>query len=238
MNALKTEEKQVLLLCIGNAGRADDGLGWLFADRVNQQFGEAFTVEYRYQLQVEDAELVSRFQEVYFVDATETFYDAGFSLERCIPAETYFYSSHLQSPEAILYLCANLFDKRPTAWLLSISGVDWMLGNAMSAEAFSNFESAWKSWCRLFFRKALAKSYFHNMNYRAIVTPALLLLLNSRATAHSGHGHTDGESLLHYLAEPIHLVVLLTAVIILALLGHRFIVHKEAVEPEYNKKDA
>ena len=54
-----------LLIGIGNSGRQDDGLGWAFLDAVCSQPDLKAQCEYRYQLQIEDAELVSRFERVH-----------------------------------------------------------------------------------------------------------------------------------------------------------------------------
>ncbi|PSR08953.1 MAG: Ni/Fe hydrogenase, partial [Bacteroidetes bacterium] len=63
-----------LLLGIGNSGRADDGLGWAFAEAFSDQ-ADLFEVELRYQLQIEDALLISTYQRVVIVDASVTVYD-------------------------------------------------------------------------------------------------------------------------------------------------------------------
>ena len=58
-----------LLVGIGNSGRQDDGLGWAFLDRIEQDALFDGRIEYRYQLQVEDAALVRDAARIVFVDA-------------------------------------------------------------------------------------------------------------------------------------------------------------------------
>jgi len=56
---------------------------------------------------------------------------------------------------------------------------------------------------------------------RAIFEAAVLLWAAApaaTAAAHPGHGSTDAGSLLHYLAEPAHLLVALAALATAALL--------------------
>jgi Ni,Fe-hydrogenase maturation factor len=60
---------RTLLIGIGNSGRADDGLGWAFLDEVEKTLPKNYDLEYRYQLQVEDAELISHYNTVFFIDA-------------------------------------------------------------------------------------------------------------------------------------------------------------------------
>ena len=55
MNESGTDRK-TLLIGIGNSGRSDDALGWKFVDEF-VEYGHLFDLEYRYQLQIEDAEL-------------------------------------------------------------------------------------------------------------------------------------------------------------------------------------
>ena len=71
MNDSKTEKSGILIIGIGNSGRNDDGLGWKFVDIASQTMRGYFDVEYRYQLQIEDAELVSKYNKVIFADATQ-----------------------------------------------------------------------------------------------------------------------------------------------------------------------
>jgi Ni,Fe-hydrogenase maturation factor len=73
------KDKDIIVLGIGNTGRQDDGLGWLFLDRLKEAGFEG-AMEYRYQLQVEDAELISRYSQVIFVDASKTDLSNGFFL--------------------------------------------------------------------------------------------------------------------------------------------------------------
>lgn len=49
----------------------------------------------------------------------------------------------------------------------------------------------------------------------------LVAVLPTAAFAHDGHGTSSGSSLIHYLAEPAHLIPLLTVVAIGWLLAKR-----------------
>ena len=75
MNELNPDHKTILI-GIGNDGRGDDALGWLFAD----QFADnsALEVAYRYQLQIEDAALIGQYDCVVFVDASLPTIETGF----------------------------------------------------------------------------------------------------------------------------------------------------------------
>lgn len=127
MKNLKTEPQKILLLAIGNCGRGDDGLGWNFADDILKKYASLFDVEYRYQLQVEDAELVSRYQTVIFADASHNKLEKGFEWKPCKAAGHFYYSSHMQSPETILFLTNKLYNKSPLAFTFAIEGSYWKL---------------------------------------------------------------------------------------------------------------
>lgn len=135
-------ESRCLVFCIGNNGRRDDGLGWAFADRLMNDPPPGTDIEYRYQLQVEDAWLLAKYSRVFFVDASQEKLAEGFTLKPCRPAAQYFFSSHHQSPETLLYLAAELYQARPEAFTLAIAGTDWGLGTGLSAVATVHLEKA------------------------------------------------------------------------------------------------
>jgi len=142
MKKLKTDSNKILLIGIGNCSRGDDGLGWKFADYIQEKVICLFDIEYRYQLQVEDAELISRYDTIIFADASHFRLKNGFELKPCKATEHYFYSSHMQSPETILFLTKCLYGKSPKAFTMAISGAEWELKNSIDSEAQKNLQSA------------------------------------------------------------------------------------------------
>ena len=129
---------ETLLVAIGNSGRGDDGLGWAFADRVRQEAGFRGPIEYRYQLQVEDAALISRVPSVVFVDACAERLAGGFEWRACQPARHFEFSTHELEPGTVLKLCRDLYGTQPTAWVLAIEGARWALGAGLSPSAERN----------------------------------------------------------------------------------------------------
>ena len=126
---------EILLFGIGNSGRRDDGLGWAFLDRVREETAFSGRVEYRYQLQVEDAALVSRAARVVFVDACEGDMPDGFQWQSCEPSREFGFTSHALEPRAVLHLCHELFGETPRAHLLTIRGACWELRTGLSPDA-------------------------------------------------------------------------------------------------------
>jgi len=131
-----------LLIGIGNSGRSDDGLGWAFVDRIKGEAGFKGEIEYRYQLQVEDAELISRAEHVIFVDSYRGELSDGFRFKPCSASPDSEFTSHVLPPGAILHLCRELYGESPRADLLLIQGSSWELHNGLSAEANNRLNRA------------------------------------------------------------------------------------------------
>ncbi len=139
---MKKSDK-IIILGIGNNGRQDDGLGWSFLDFLDEQ-NTNIDLEYRYQLQIEDAELISNYDTVIFVDATKEETEEGFYLEPCRPSEKYSFSTHSLEPETIMYLSYKLYDHKPDASIFGIQGYDWELMIGLSEKGTINLNKAKK----------------------------------------------------------------------------------------------
>jgi hydrogenase maturation protease len=132
----------ILLLGIGNNCRGDDGLGWKFIELVESMGFDFIDHEFRYQLQVEDAALIADYDVVVFVDATYERLSDGFEVRPCIASENAAFTTHAQSPEAILKLTNNLYKKFPKAYILAICGEEWGLETTLSQVAEGNLQAA------------------------------------------------------------------------------------------------
>jgi hydrogenase maturation protease len=154
---LKTDQK-ILLIGIGNNCRGDDGLGWKFIELVESMGLDFISHEYRYQLQVEDAALISEYEVVYFVDASYEKMDKGFELRPCIAFDEEQVSSHAQSPGAILRLANDLYQKFPEAWILAIGGESWEIQTSLSETAERNLVEATSFFAELFFETEVAET--------------------------------------------------------------------------------
>jgi len=141
------KEGNILLIGIGNSGRQDDGLGWAFLDSLGPELPSNIDVEYRYQLQIEDAELISHYQKVYFIDAYKKLTPEGFFVTECFPKETHSFSSHALPPETILFLAKNVYNKNPESFILGISGESYQLEIGLTETANSNLNKAVSHFC-------------------------------------------------------------------------------------------
>lgn len=132
---------QTLFIGIGNSARQDDGLGWAFVEQIEECFPEV-DVQYKFQLNIEDAELISKYDKVYFVDAFRGNLTSGFFCQICQPLPSAEFSTHLLSPASVLYLCQELYQKIPQAWVIGIKGYTWELEEGLSPDASLNLSIA------------------------------------------------------------------------------------------------
>lgn len=139
--------EKILVIGIGNIGRADDGLGWAFLDKIADD--ERFDIQYRYQLQVEDAELISNYKRVWFIDASHDVYPEGYKSGVVKPEAQFSYTSHALPPSAIVQLCHEIYGAFPSTFLLGISGKEWGLRNGMSEIAKVRLEKAFEHFIQL-----------------------------------------------------------------------------------------
>lgn len=137
--------KKNLLFGIGNEGRQDDGLGWAFLDQLPSSIKEHYDIEYRYQLQVEDAELIGNYQKVYFIDADVRNFEKGYYLGRTEAKDQGSYTSHELSSGSIVSLCNNMYEAFPDCYNLSISGYSFELAIGMTEKAMKNLQNLMKN---------------------------------------------------------------------------------------------
>jgi hydrogenase maturation protease len=133
---------ETILFGIGNSGRSDDGLGWAFLDRIQQESEFRGRIEYRYQLQVEDAALISRAERVIFVDSYKGELPGGIQWKPCKPSKDFEFTTHVLPPRAVMYICEDLYRNPPRANVLMIQGSSWDLRIGMSPEAELHLDKA------------------------------------------------------------------------------------------------
>ena len=128
-----------LIYGIGNVGRRDDGLGWAFVDRLEERQPPPRAVLHRnYQLNFEDAHLISEFARVLFVDATKELAVSSFSLTRPEPMLDFSFTSHAISVPSILATAKQCFGYLPEVYLLAIRGYEWELQMGLTEPAEQN----------------------------------------------------------------------------------------------------
>ena len=139
---------RILVYGYGNPGREDDGLGIALVNKLeewaldNQLTGISF--DNNYQLNIEDAEVISNHDLVIFADASEEDID-DFCFSVVDGTAKLAFTTHAASPGYILKLCQELFQKEPLVLLLHIKGYKWAFQEGLSAKAELNLEGAFSS---------------------------------------------------------------------------------------------
>lgn len=134
---------KMLIYGYGNPGRLDDGLGPAFAERMQALDLAGVMVESNYQLNIEDADTISSYDCVVFVDASV---DAAppFSFEPLERREAMVgFSSHSITAESLLGLADQLFSATPEAYMLGIRGYEFNdFGERLSNQALLNLRES------------------------------------------------------------------------------------------------
>jgi hydrogenase maturation protease len=133
----------ILVIGYGNPGRLDDGLGPAFAEKIQTLELPGVTVESNYQLNIEDAELMSHYDTVVFadasVDAEEPF---EFNALKANPPMVGF-SSHSITAESLAGLAKALFGANPRSFSMAIRGYEFdAFGEQLSSRAEHNLAKA------------------------------------------------------------------------------------------------
>lgn len=140
------DPRRILIYAYGNPGRQDDGLGNRFVEEMEEWISEQkitnVVLESNYQLNIEDADLISDKDLVIFVDASVEDID-GIDFARIEPSEARSeFTTHAASPAFVLALCHKLYNKHPDTYLLQIRGYEWEFKEVLSDRAKRNLRKA------------------------------------------------------------------------------------------------
>ncbi len=139
---------KILIYGYGNPSRQDDAMGVLFTDKMEvwakEQKLSNISFETNYQLNIEDANEISEFDIVYFVDASmEPIDDFSITKVESDNAQIEF-TMHAISPGVVLDLCNQIYGKIPETYLIHIKGYEWELefDKSLSPKAAENLQKA------------------------------------------------------------------------------------------------
>lgn len=131
----------ILLYGIGNPGRRDDGLGVELARRAGTLNLDNLDCDSDYQLNIEDAETISHYDVVVFVDAAFDL-DNPFEFKEIEPARKAAFTTHELGPEGVLALCLELFAASPKAFVLAVRGYRFEAREGITRKAEKNLNLA------------------------------------------------------------------------------------------------
>ena len=138
-------DERVLVLCWGNPGRLDEGLGPCLADRLRALDIPGVKVESTVQLQAEHAEQIGVADLVVFVDAAATG-PSPFLAKPVGPLGCPESSTHPLEPGTMLALTKEILGACPRAILLGVRGYSFgESGERLSERAERNLQAA-SSW--------------------------------------------------------------------------------------------
>ena len=127
-------QKTVLVLGYGNLIRGDDGIGQAVANEVENWNLPNVRSQSLHQLVPELAEDLSQVDLAIFVDASIT--GNTIQILRIKALETSELNwGHSLTPQSLLALAKNLYNKTPDAWLISVPGVNFELCDRLSETA-------------------------------------------------------------------------------------------------------
>jgi len=150
METLLTKKlDNILIIGIGNNTRQDDGLGWNFLDALEKEGFNSDNLLYKYQLMVEDAEVIANYKTIIFVDAYKTSLENNFSFEKLKPALKFEFSTHSVPPSQLLCLCRDIYQKTPNTFVLKIQGYEWDYQLKLTKKATKNLEKSFKKFISL-----------------------------------------------------------------------------------------
>jgi hydrogenase maturation protease len=123
---------KTLVLGYGNRGRTDDGVGWFVVERLQELALRDVELLTSHQLEVDQAELISGFDAVVFVDAAMP--QSPLPIARTIvkPHLESHAVAHYLTPGDLLGLALTFFGRAPQAVLFSIRGTDFKFGTTLS----------------------------------------------------------------------------------------------------------
>ncbi len=136
------KDNTIYIYGFGNPGRQDDGLGPAIIDKLESENISGIVTDSNYQLNIEDAHNIAGSEKVIFVDASIDA-DEPFSFRKIEPSAEITFSTHTMSPESVLALCKDLYDKDLEAYVMAIKGYEWDFIEGLSSGAINNFNEAY-----------------------------------------------------------------------------------------------
>ena len=150
---------RLVIFAWGNPSRGDDALGPLLLERLETRYSgnPALTFITDFQLQVEHAEDLKEQDLALFIDASVSC-SPPFQFQRVFPARDLTYTTHAMHPVAVLEVYRHIYRAEPPpAFLFTVRGEQFELGEPLSPAAQIYQETAWRRLVELCAQPALEK---------------------------------------------------------------------------------
>ncbi|MGQ9615640.1 MAG: response regulator [Spirochaetota bacterium] len=135
------DKKTVLIYGYGNPGRQDDGIGPALVVEIDRLGLSFVDTDSWYQLNIEDVELIKRYDLVIFLDTTVEDVKS-FRVKKVEPLAKIGFTTHQVNPESIAFLCRELFGSSPSIWLIGVRGYNFNYIEGFSEKARNNYLGA------------------------------------------------------------------------------------------------
>jgi len=131
------------IIAYGNPDRRDDGCAWHVAERLRSRLGDRGGPAIRTLQQLDPALAVDlgAAREVVFVDAAVQGHGTGSGWQRVAPEQRSLpLMTHHLPPSFLLGLVTAVWGRCPEAWLVSVEGEDFGIGEGLSPGAEKRVE--------------------------------------------------------------------------------------------------
>ena len=145
---------EILVLGYGSSLRSDDSVGPRAAAAIARRTRPGVRAMAAAQLTPELAESVAAARLVVFVDARRAPAGARVRARRIEAASGASALAHVSTPEGLLALAQTLFGARPRAWLVTVPGADFAVGEGLSPRARTGLDAALRTIATLVRRPA------------------------------------------------------------------------------------
>jgi hydrogenase maturation protease len=129
----RVPDVKTLILGYGNGSRRDDGVGWFVVERLEALPLGGVEFMTAHQLEVDHAEVISRFDNVIFVDAAVPQSPKPITETIVQPKLQSHAVAHYLTPSDVVSLSDTLYGQVPRAVLFSIRGCDFGFGTSLSS---------------------------------------------------------------------------------------------------------
>jgi hydrogenase maturation protease len=133
---------EALVIGFGNEWRGDDGIGPEVARRIEAFQLPGVRVLVAQQLVPELAQTLSVVERAFFVDACLGPRTSAIAVEPLMEDCAGSLATHISSPHALLTLSRILYGRSPRAWLVTIEGTRFELGESLSQIARGRVKQA------------------------------------------------------------------------------------------------
>jgi hydrogenase maturation protease len=127
-----------LVIAYGNPYRNDDGVGHYIASEIQKWADEEkidkITIITAYQLDIDMTEDISFAESVFFLDAHIEEYSPELVINKIEAKKSNGFTTHVFTPSDLIALVNQLYNKDPSAMLISVPGYDFDMGEELTPE--------------------------------------------------------------------------------------------------------